>query len=203
MDRDERVDQRHQAAGDDSAQDPEEPVAQLVRTEHCEERACEHHPLEPDVHDAAALREHAAECGIRQRRCEDEHRREERRPRDDVVEVPGACLRREDAQSDSEDARGDGEPAGTPGAAAERPDPCADREQPEQHRPPRRARGDRRQRDEEREAADDDPADRDLSRAESRPERLFRPGGHQPASVGCGRGAVGRPRKIFLRTCHT
>ena len=66
-----------------------------------EERAHQHHPLEADVHDAGALREHAAERGEDERRRVAEHRGEERRPDDDGLELPDARAGREVAEPEA------------------------------------------------------------------------------------------------------
>ena len=62
VDREEGVDERHSAAGDGSATTrPSDPGARLVGAADAEKRAHQHHPLEADVHDAAALRDHPAD----------------------------------------------------------------------------------------------------------------------------------------------
>ena len=84
VDRPDRVHERHGAPASDRDQQPEHPRVELVGAHDPEERAHQHHPLEADVHDAGALREHAAERREDERRREAEHRGEERRPDDDA-----------------------------------------------------------------------------------------------------------------------
>ena len=67
VDREERVDERERASCAHRDDEPEHPRVRLVGAHDPEEGAHEHHPLEPDVHDAAPLREDAAERGERQR----------------------------------------------------------------------------------------------------------------------------------------
>ena len=60
------------------------PRVELVRAEDPEEAAGQHHPLEADVHDAAALGEHAADRREGERRREDEHVVDQHAPVDDA-----------------------------------------------------------------------------------------------------------------------
>ena len=71
-------------AGDHRAQDSEHPGVQLVRAEHPEEAAGEHHPFEADVDYAAALGEEAADRRERERRREHEHQVDHLAPVDDA-----------------------------------------------------------------------------------------------------------------------
>src|SRR5207248_2984748 len=66
MDREERIAEREEAARRDRDQQPEHPAARDVRAPDPEEGAGEHHSLEPDVHDAAALRVEPAERCVSQ-----------------------------------------------------------------------------------------------------------------------------------------
>ena len=119
---------------------PERPGVELVGAEDPEERAREHHPLEADVHDAAALGEDPAHRRERERRRVAEHRRGQRRPDDHLVEVADARAGREVAEPDPEHADHDRSPAEPARAAAgEHGDPERDGEEADQ-RPGRRAR---------------------------------------------------------------
>src|SRR5689334_9611023 len=155
MNRNESVDQRGDAARDDGTKEAERPVAELVRPEHREEGAREHHALEADVHDPAPLREHAADRRERQRCREGEHRGEERRPRSDVIEVGGARPRREHTERYAEDAGRDRKPARPLDPPRQRPDTGGDGGNARESGPPWRPGGDRRQREQEGETAEE------------------------------------------------
>ena len=75
------------AAGDHPDQQAEHPRAGHLGAPDAPERAHQHHALEPDVDDAAALGEQPAERGEQQRRRVAEHRGQQRRPDDDALEV--------------------------------------------------------------------------------------------------------------------
>ena len=112
VDRPDRVQERHRAAREDRRQSsPSDPRVELVGGHDPEEGAHQHHPLEPDVDDAGALREHAAERAEDERRREAEHRREERRPDDDRLELADRRARGEVREAEAEQRRGDRVPA--------------------------------------------------------------------------------------------
>ena len=114
VDGEEGVHECERRAGERGAEQPERPGVELVGAEDPEERAREHHPLEADVHDAAALGEDPADRRERERRREAEHRRDQRRPDDDLLEVADARPRGEEAERDPEHADDDGAPAEPP-----------------------------------------------------------------------------------------
>ena len=122
VDGEERVDEREGGAGERGAEEAERPGVELVGAEDAEERARQHHPLETDVHDAAALAEDAAHRGEGERRREAEHRRDQRRPDDDLLEMADARAGGEDAEADAEHADDDGAPAEPAHAPAQRAD---------------------------------------------------------------------------------
>ena len=68
MNRHHSVHEREAHAGDDGAEQAHRPRAELVGAEHAEERAREHHPLEPDIDDTAALADQSADRRIGQGR---------------------------------------------------------------------------------------------------------------------------------------
>ena len=72
-------------AGDHADDQAEQPRAGDVGAADAEEGAHQHHALEADVDDAAALGHDAAERGEQQRRRVAQHRGEQRRPGDDVA----------------------------------------------------------------------------------------------------------------------
>ncbi len=121
------VHERQQTAGEHRGEEADHPAPALVGAVDAKEGAHQHHPLEADVHDAAALGEHAADAGEDERRREDEHRRDQIGAEDDV-QVLGARLDREEAEADSGEARGDGPPPEPALAARRRPDPARNRE---------------------------------------------------------------------------
>ena len=100
VDREERVDEREEGAGERGDPEPELPRLELVGREDPEEGAGEHHSLEPDVRDPAALREDPAHRRERKRGRVAEHGGEERRPDDDLVEMGDARPGREIAEPD-------------------------------------------------------------------------------------------------------
>src|SRR5581483_1634801 len=158
MDREDRVDECHQAARERRDREPADPGAGLVGTVDAPERTHEHHPLEADVHDAAPLGEEAADAGEDQRRREDEGPGDETSV-EDVVQVRLARVGREDPERDSEHAGGDRAPSDPPLAAGERPDAQRNRDDPHEHRPEDRPRHDRGDREERGERAEYDPGD--------------------------------------------
>ena len=137
VNRHEGVEECESCSGRRGGEEPELPAAQLVGSEHAEERACEHHSLEADVGDAATLGEHPADGGVRQRRRPDERRGQERRPDDDLFKVRLARTGREKPETDAED-RGDHcGPADAPHSPRDRPSPRGDRRDAGGDRPPR------------------------------------------------------------------
>src|SRR3954451_1291106 len=130
-------------------QHAQHPRAGHVRAPHGEEGAHEHHPLEPDVHDARTLGEQAAERCEREWRRVAQHRGEQRAPDDDRVELRRARLRREVPDQETKQPRCD-RVATDPALAAHQPESQSerDREQADRDRERRAARTDGRQRDE-------------------------------------------------------
>ena len=168
VDREERVDERERSARERRAEEAERPRVELVGAEDPEERAREHHPLEADVHDAAALGEDAAHRGEGERRRVAEHRRRQRRPDDHLVEVALARAGGEVAEADPEHADRDRAPAEPARAAAESTAiPSAIATRPITGRDDRLPHLQRRQRDPEGEQADEDaePGERRLAAA--------------------------------------
>ena len=84
VDRPEGVQEREQAAREHRDEDADDPAAALVGAVDAPEGAHQHHPLEPDVHDPAALRDHAAERAEGERRREHEHLRDQVGVEDDM-----------------------------------------------------------------------------------------------------------------------
>ena len=110
---------------------PADPAAGHVGAPDAEERAHEHHALEADVHDARALRRHAAERRERQRRRVAQRGGQQRRPDDDALEVRHARVDRAVGARHADDAGHDGAPADAP---------LARRAGPPRRAPRRRAR---------------------------------------------------------------
>src|SRR3954468_209613 len=119
-DREHRMDEREEATGDHRDDQADGPRATEIRPEDPEVRAHEHHALDADVHDAAALGDQAAERAPEQRRGEPQHRRDQRRPRDDVLEVAGARLGRGERAGAADQAGRDRAPAAAAIAARDR-----------------------------------------------------------------------------------
>ena len=86
--REDGVDQRQEPAEEHRHQEPDDPAAAPDRPPDAEEGPGQHHPLEPDVHDAGALGEDAAHRGERERRREAERRGEHPRGEDAVERRP-------------------------------------------------------------------------------------------------------------------
>ena len=105
---------RARADADDHAPDP---AAGHVGAPDAEERAHQHHALEADVHDARALRRHAAERRERERRRVAQRGRQQRRPDHDALEVR---LARVDRAVSARHAR-PGRPRRRPSRRASRP----------------------------------------------------------------------------------
>ena len=145
-----------------------DPAVGLVRAPGAEERAHEHHALEPDVHDTAPLGEHPAERGEEKRRRQDQRQRDEGRPRDDVREVPSTRAGDGDAAEHPDQAARDREPAGPARPLVHRPGAGRDPEASDDERHGDRTGRDRRQRDPQRDDAQSDSRSRDVPR------------GHQP-----------------------
>jgi len=99
VDREERMHECEQPAGEHCCQDSHDPASALVCAVHAPEGAHQHHPLEADVDDAASLREHPADSGKHEGRREDEHRCDQIGP-EHLVQVLGARLDREVAEPD-------------------------------------------------------------------------------------------------------
>ena len=163
MDREERVDEREEGAGERGDPEPELPRLELVGREDPEEGAGEHHSLEPDVRDPAALGEDPAHRRERERGRVAEHGGEERRPDDDLVEVGDARPGREIAEPDPCRPGDDGAPAQTLGVARDGVAAEPDRHEPEQDREDRRADVQRRQRQPERRETGEDAGDGDCT----------------------------------------
>ncbi len=203
MDRKVRVEERQQATGRHTDQQPHDPRPGLVRAVEAPEGAHQHQPLERDVHDAAPLGEDAGD------RAEDERRRKpeclgnERRI-EDGLEVPGPRPCREDAEADPEQAPGDRAVAKPPTPARSRPDPERGREDTESDRPGRRTCLDRRDRKEGRKRTE---ADRDVAGRGGVAQPLAdgvleapAPGGHAAAFAGA---CVDRRGRSRLREFQT
>ena len=124
VDGEERVQQPEQPAGGHADEDARDPVAGLVGTPDAPEGAHEHHPLEADVHDPAPLREDAAERPVDERRREDEHRGDERRPREDDLEVVDTRPTRKIGAPQPQEADDDRAPARAHRPGTRRVDPC-------------------------------------------------------------------------------
>ena len=122
VDCEERMDERQRAAGCHRDQEPSLPRAGLVRSQRTEEGAHQHHPLQADVHHAAAFGEHAPDRGESQRSGPPKRRGDERSPEDDDVEVREARSRCEDSARDPEERGGDGAPADPALASRRGPD---------------------------------------------------------------------------------
>ena len=84
VDGEDGVDEREQAAEEHRHEQADDPRAAPDRAPDAEEGAHEHHPLEPDVHDAGALGEDPADRGERERRGEAKRRGEHARGEDAV-----------------------------------------------------------------------------------------------------------------------
>ena len=125
VDRPERVDERHRAAGRDPDEQPEPPRVELVGAHDPEERAHQHHPLEADVHDAGPLGEHARRARRRPAASRSGASREQRRPDDDALELPDPRARREVGEAEAEQRR---RRSRTPRSAARPRDRDADAE---------------------------------------------------------------------------
>ena len=184
------------AAGERRREQPEHPRAQLVGGQDPEEGAAEQHPLEADVHDAAPLGEDAADGGERERRGVAQHRGEERRPDDDLIEVLDAGAGGEVAEAHPGDAGEHGAVAEADHAPAEREGADADRDEPEHDRHDRLANRERRQRDPEGREADDDAAECEGAR---RPAAAGRAGArsrrHPPPEARASRAGRGSARR--------
>ena len=169
MDGEDRVQQPEQPAGGHADEDARDPVAGLVGSPDAPEGAHEHHPLEADVHDPAPLGEDAPERPVDERRREDEHRGDQRRPREDDLEVVDTRPTRKVGAAQPQEAEDDRAPARAhlhrralrrclppqrSAAKSDRHDEIAD--------------VDRRQREPERERAEDDADDADPLRRQSR-----------------------------------
>jgi hypothetical protein len=187
MDREERMDERERTPACHRDHDAQRPRVRLVGAPETEEGTHQHHPLEPDVHDAAALGEHPADRRKRQRRRVAERRGEEGAPDDDGVEVRHARPRSEQAESDPQQACGDGAEPDPAHAAARGPDARGHGDDAEQGRPEEAPFLQGRQRHPEGDETEDDAGDPD------------RPGSCDPRRHV---GAFRRRPKIDLRTCQ-
>ena len=163
MDRPVGVEEPEEATGEHRDENADDPAATLVGAVDAPEGAHQHHPLEPDVHDSAPLRDHAAERAERERRREHEHLRDQV-GREDDLEVARARSGRQVAEREADHARRDRTPAGAARAARDRPQAGGDREDPEQDRHGRRARRERRDRAQEGDETEDAPGDGDRLR---------------------------------------
>ena len=204
LDREEGVHEGQRAARDHAHEQAEEPRVEEVGAEDPEERPRQHHALEADVHDPAALGDDAAQraedqrCGIAQRGGD------ERRPGDDVLEVAHARLRRGHGAPGAHDAGHDRAPAQLALAAPDRPAAGHHGEQADDDRRRRRAHQRRRQRDEPRDDAQRDAGPAGVARI-GRPRRGGgRHGGAHAtsASLAGGAGAGGRAADEPARPDH-
>ena len=153
---------------------PEQPGAGQVGAEDAEEGAHQHHPLEADVDDAAALGHDAAQRREGERRGEAQHRGDQRRPYEHVLEVALSGLRGHHGADRADDAGRDRAPAEPALAALHGDHARRHRHGAQQQRRDRRANQQRRERDEpgQRAAGDPEPAER----PRLRPPSATRPG---------------------------
>ncbi len=153
------VDEPEHPARGDADEQPEVPRARLVRPERAEERPHEDRALQPDVHDAGALGDQAAERREGQGCRVAEHGGAERAPGDDDLQVPDPRAR---GPVGPERADGGGDERAVAHAALPRPhrhDPERGRGDAQHPRGDRRADRQGRDRDEERDDAERDPED--------------------------------------------
>ncbi len=158
VDREERVHEGERAARGHADEQAQEPRVEQVGAEDPEERAHEHHALQADVHDAAALGHDPAQGGEEQRRGVAQRRGDQRRPRHHVLEVVDPRLRRGHGAGTADEARRNGAPAHAFLTAADRPRAGGHRQQPDEDRRHRRAHQGRWQRDEPRDEPERDAA---------------------------------------------
>jgi hypothetical protein len=186
MDRHERVHERERRAGDDAADDPPPPRPELVGAEEAEERPHEKHPLEADVHDPGALGEDASYRRERQRRRGAQRRRDQRGPDEDLLEPGDVRPRREDAERDPEHSRRDRADRQPPARTLPQREPSRHHAEPaDDDGDDRRARGDGRKGNEERERAEADaaPAEPAAERLAVEPHPVERLGAYADAAA--------------------
>ena len=124
------------------------------------------------------------------------------------MQVPRGRMRREDPHPDPDHPGRDGQPTEPVRAARDRPDPSGDREDPDGRRHPwltRRNVPAERKCEQEREAAEDDSADRDGPRGVVAPARQgLRAHRHQtPPSARLGDAPMPNGFSTFRRACQT
>ncbi len=124
--REEGVDEREQPAEEHRHQEPDHPAPAPDRAPDAEEGAHQHHPFEPDVHDARALGEDPAHRREGERRREAE-RRSQHAHREDAVEgLRILCLEPDRAQR-PRDPEADRPPTELALAAGDDGDPARER----------------------------------------------------------------------------
>jgi hypothetical protein len=146
LDGDEGVDQPEERAGRGADHQAAHPRAGQVRAVDAEEGADQHHALEPDVDDPAALGQDSAHRGEDEGGGEAEHPGRQRRPHEHLVEVVLAGLHGDHGLDGSEHRDADGNPPESPLALARGVDPGRHARRGEQERHHRRPDHDRRQR---------------------------------------------------------
>jgi hypothetical protein len=176
MDREERVDQCEQAAGRSGDQEPDHPASALVRAVEAPEGTHQHHPLEADVHDAAALGEDPADRG-EDEGCRKAERLCDQRRVEDRIEVAHGRPGGENAEPDPEETGRHGAPAEPPATAGHGPDAQNCGDQADEDRPVDRPRLERRDREEGRKCSDEDACVAARSRTpQPRADRILEPG---------------------------
>ena len=187
MDGEEGVHERDEPTGGRAHEEARYPGAALVRAVDAPEGAHQHHPLEPDVHDAAALREQAAQRRERERGRPAERRGDQRRPDEDHREARARRLHDEQRRADPDEPADDSAAADAPLPARERPDSRRDRQEPERRGSSDAAFLDRRQGNPHGEQPEGDPDDADrLRRGDAPPGGALEGfGAHAHALVSC------------------
>ena len=199
-DREDRMHEREQRSRKEADEDASDPGAGLVRAVGAEVGAHEHHSFQADVHDAAALGEHAADRGEGQRRRVPEGGRDQGRPDEDTFQVRRGGPHREESAGDADEAEHNRDPADACLSAGDRPDPGCGPEDPDGNRRRHRSHAERRQRQRERQDAERDAANADRLR-----RRRLRPRGTLQL-FGADAHACSAPlrwdSRTFLRACQ-
>ena len=164
LDGEECVNQPHQGTRGHSDQDARDPRSRHVGAPDAPEGTHQHHPLDTDVHDPAALGEDPAERSEDERRSEDEHRCDQARPREDDLEIVDARPCREVGPGDPKGADDDRAPTGADRPLGSCIDPCGHAGSCEKCRHDQSAVMNRRKRDPERRDSEDDACDADALR---------------------------------------
>ena len=173
LDGEECVNQPHKGTRGHSDQDARDPRSGHVGAPDAPEGTHQHHPLDTDVDDPAALGEDPAERSVDERCREDEHRRDQARPREDDLEIVDARPCREVGPGDPKGADDDRAPTRAHRPPVGRVDPCGAADSCEKGRHDQAAVMNRRKRDPERRDSEDDACNADaLRRREGRSEPL-------------------------------